>query len=352
MDAKGRHSRRRFLGWSVGTLAVLTGSTVAAGNQDGGGTTTSGGDQSGADCTPANATDTSTESTSEKTTAQAEGSTSVRVGEIVDGENLSMVVRERTTTESLGEYTNAEAGNEFVVVRMAVKNTSSQYVEFSSFWQSRVKDPENHVYEPSVSTTDHPIQSGVLAPGEVARGDVVFEVPTDAGDLTMQFDFSSFDLFEFDRVTVDLAATAESIADLSQSLAVDVHSSGETASYQDISVTLHGVRREQSLGMFAQTEEGTEYIIPDFEITNNTGEPLTVSTLLQMRVKDHTGLSYSSDVGATSALDTAYSEGSDIASGQSRRGELAYQVPVDTPCLYWVFNFYTLMEPQKAFWSL
>lgn len=352
MILEDAHSRRRFLGWSAGTLAVLGGCVGAAKNQDDGRTNTTTG-SSNIDCTATNATTTSTETSTEETTAQAEASSaSVRIGDVVDGENLSMVVREKTTTESLGEFTNADAGNEFVVVRLAVKNTSGQYVEFSSFWQSRVKDPQNQVYEPSVSSTDHPIQSGVLAAGEVALGDVVFEVPTDAGDLTMQFDFSAFEVFQFDRVTVDLAATAESIADLSQSLAVDVHSPGETASYQDVSVTLHGVRRETSPGQFDQAEEGSEYVIPDFEIANDTSEPLTVSTLLQMSVKDHTGLAYSSDIGATSSLDSAYSEGSDIAPGESRRGELAYQVPTDVPCLYWVFNFYTVTEPRKAFWSL
>lgn len=345
------HSRRRFLGWSAGTLAILGGCTGAAKIQDDENTNTTEGPNT--DCTPTNATTTGTETSSEETTAQGEtGSASVRIGDIVDGENISMVARETTTTDSLDEFTEADEGNEFVVVRLAVKNTSSQYVDFSSFWQSRLKDSQNRVYEPSVSTTDHPIQSGVLAAGEVARGDVVFEVPTDAGDLTMQFDFTAFDLFQFDRVTVDLAATAATVGDLSQSLDVEVHSSGGTASYQNVSVRLHGVRRETSLGEFDQAEEGTEYVIPDFEVTNDTSEPLTVSTLLQMHVKDYTGLAYSSDIGATSSLDSAYSEGSDIAPGESRRGELAYQVPADVPCLYWVFNFYTLTEPRKTFWRL
>ena len=350
MNPEDAYSRRRFLRWGVGTLVVLGGCTGAATQQEDGNSTTAGPDTS---CTTGNATSTdSTTSAAESTTRTEAGTASVRIGDLVEGENLSMVVREATTTDSLGEFSNPDAGNEFVVVRMAVKNTSSEYVDFSSFLQSRVKDSQNRVYDSSFESTDHPIQSGVLAPGEVARGDVVFEVPTDVGDLTMQFDFSAFDLFEFERVTVDLAATAESVADLSQSLAVDVHSPGETASHQNVSVTLHGVRRATSVGEFDQAEDGTEYVIPDFEITNETSEPLTVSSLLQMQVKDHSGLAYDSDIGASSSLDSAYSEGSDIAAGESRRGELAYQVPVGESCLYWAFNFYSLLEPQKAFWRL
>lgn len=344
------YSRRRVLTWSTGSLVLLAGCTATADQEADTTSTTSEGAES--DCAPASTTARDTGTPSEETTTQDGAESSARIGDVVTGENLSMVVRGTTTTESLGEFSNADEGNEFVAVRLVVKNTSDRYVDFSGHWQSRVKDASNRVYDPSIESTDHPIQSGVLAPGELARGDVVFEVPTDAGGLTMQFDFSAFELFELDRVTVDLGAAADSMSDLGQSLDVDVHSPGDAASHQAVSVRLHGVYRESSLGQFAQAEAGNEYLVPDFEVTNESSEPLTVSTLLQMRVKDRTGLAYTSDVSGTTSLDSAYSEGSDIAPGESRRGELAYQVPADQSCLYWVFNFLGVTEPRKAFWRL
>ncbi|KTG10291.1 hypothetical protein AUR64_11985 [Haloprofundus marisrubri] len=263
-----------------------------------------------------------------------------------------MVAREVTKTEKLGEFTEAESGNTFAVVRMAVKNTGSEFVDFNSFLQARLKDDSNHVYDASFGSTDHPIESGILAAGEVARGDVVFEVPKNAGGLTMQFDFSTFDFFEFERVTVNLESKADSIQDLKQSLQVDIQSPGDAVDHEGVSVAVHGVRTETELGSFTQAEDGNEYVIPDIEITNDTGEPLNVSTALQMRVKDGSGLAFMADIGGSSQLSQGYSEGSEIAPGESRRGELAYQLEQGTSPLYWTFNFLNLSNEMKTFWKL
>jgi hypothetical protein len=295
-------------------------------------------------------TDTETSSTETSTAAQ---SASVAIGEVVEDDSLAMVVRGVEKAASLGEFQEAESGNTYVVVEMAVKNkSSSEFVDFSSFWQTRLKDGSNHVYDQTVAVTENPMRSGQLAPGEVSRGDVVYEVPEDASDLSMQFDFSSFDLFSFSRVTVDLSSTASEVADLSQDLAVDVRSPGESVSKQDLTVTLHGSRTATELGSFASADEGTQYVIPDVSVTNNTGEPLSVSIVLQMVVKDGTGQAYTADIGGLSALDKAFAQGSEIAPGETRRGEIAYQVPEDAAELFFAFEFSLLADGDKTFWSL
>ena len=263
-----------------------------------------------------------------------------------------MVVRDVEKTEKLGEFQQAKDGNTYVVVRMAAKNKSGDHLDFNSFLQAKIKDGSNHVYDPSFSATDHPIQSGVLAPGEVTRGDIVFEIPKSAKGLSLQFDFSTFDLFNFKRVTISLDEEAEQVSDLKQSLDLDVRSTGKKVSHGDVTVIVHGVRTESELGQFTSAKDGHEYVIPDIEVTNNTDKPLTVSTLLQMRVKTDTGLSYTADIGGSSSLDQAYNEGSDIAAGESRRGELAYQVKTDAKPLYWVFDFIDFDVEYKAFWKL
>lgn len=280
-------------------------------------------------------------------------SASVVVGELVDGDSISMVARSVKKTTKLGEFQEADSGSTFLVVRFVVKNTSNDFIDFNSFWQTRVKDSENYVYNSSFGSTDHRFDSGYLAPGEVSRGDIVYEIPEDAKGLVLQFDFSAFDFFKFDRVTIDLENEANSAADLTQSLGVDVNTPGKQVSHDEIGVTIHAVRKETELGSFTEADEGHEYVIPDIEITNNTDEPLNVSTLLQMRVKTDTGLSYTADIGGTSSLSKRYSQGSEIAPGESRRGELAYQVPTDARSLYFVFDWYDLADGgHKAFWGL
>lgn len=279
-------------------------------------------------------------------------SAEVPVGEVVEDDTFAMVIRDVSMTSSLGTFQEADSGNEFVVVRMAVLNQSDEFLDFSGFWQTRVKDADNRVYESSFSSTDQRLDSGTLAPGEVTRGDIAYEIPTSASGLTLQLDFDSFDLFKFNRVVVDLEEEASSIGDVEQDLRVDIRDTGESISQDDVSVTVLDVRTTDELSQFATADEGNEYVIPDIEVQNNTDEPLNVSTLLQMRVKTGQGFTYLSDLAGSSELSQGYTEGSEIAPGEARSGELAFEVPTDSSPLYFVFDFYSFRDAYKGFWQL
>ncbi|MGA9400482.1 DUF4352 domain-containing protein [Haladaptatus sp.] len=277
--------------------------------------------------------------------------TIVSVGSVVKDDTLAMVVREVTTEDKLSEFRDAEEGKTFAVIRMAVKNRGTEFIDFEDFLDASVVDGENQTYDPSVSSPDHPIRSGVLAPGEVVRGDMVFEVPKGTHGLSLRLDFESFTSFRFKQVTVSLGKKADSIADLKQSLD-DVLSSGEKASRGSVSVIVHGVRTTKQLNEITDAADGHEFVVPDIEITNGGDERLLVSTLLQMHVKTGAGLAYTADIGASSGLKQPLNESSDIESGESHRGELAYQVETGTKPLYWAFNFLEADEPYKGFWKL
>lgn len=286
-----------------------------------------------------------TDTTESLTTAEA------TVGDVVRGETLAMVVRDVTRTTEIGEFQEADPGNEFVVVRMAVKNiTQDTYLGFSSVFQTTLRDDEDYAYDPTFAVTDQTLASGQLVPGEVTRGDVVFEVPEGASGLAMYFDFEAFDVLDFDRVTIDLESAAASTGDLSMSLGVDVYDPGQTIEYDGLSAALNSVRRESSLGSFTEAEQGNEFLITDVSITNETGEEKSVSTLLQMVVKDGIGFSYSPSISATSQLSRGFSQGSPISEGETRRGEIAYEVPTDASALYWTFEFTLFTEGDKVFW--
>lgn len=275
------------------------------------------------------------------------------VGELVSDESLAMVVRTVTKMRSLGADRTASPGNTFVVVRLAVKNRqSSQFVDFNSFWQTRVTDDANRAYDQVVSVPETPMTRGELAPGEVARGDVVYEVSTDASGLALQFDFDAFDVFSFDRVLVDLETTADSIADVDQSLSVPVHAAGDTVSHGDLTVTMHGARRESELGPRAVADPGMRYVVPDVSVTNETGNPLSVAISIQMVVKDGAGVAYTVDVAGYSQLARKFAQGSELAPGETRRGEIAYRVPVDAETLYWTMDYSLRDTGDKTFWSL
>lgn len=273
------------------------------------------------------------------------------VGEAVQGDSMELVVRSVERTPEIDEYQQADSGNTFVILRMAVKNAADEYANFSSHFQATLENPQGNAYEASFSATDNPLQSGLLAPGEVTRGDLVFEVPEGDSDLTLSMDLSSFDLFNFSRIQVDLTEEASETGNVEQTLQVDVNSVGDSASHEDVTVTVHNVRIESELGEFSQAGDGMEFVIPEIEVQNGTDEELQVSTLLQMAMKTDTGLSFSGSV-SSGQLSQSFSEQQPIPAGDNRRGELAYEVPQDRGQLYWAYNFLNLGSPMKAFWEL
>ena len=334
----------------AGCIAGCTGAEDETG-EDGSGVTTEISTTSQANQDSSDETSTEVEETTTET-EQAQ-SANAQVGEIVEGDNLSMVIKSVEKTTEIGEFQEAGGGNTFVVAELAVKNTTSQdYLNFSGFLQTQLKDSQDYTYEQTVAVTGNTFQGGQLAPGEVSNGDIVYEVPEDASGLTLQFDFQAFSFSEFDRVTIDLSSEASSIGSLSQNLQVDVHNLGESISYENVTVSANSIEFAESLGDFAEAEDGMEYAIIDITTENGTQEELSISMLLQMKMKDGQGNSYGINITALSSLDRPYNESQPIAPGESRRGQVAYEVPQDASQLYWTFEFTLWVEGDKTFWQV
>lgn len=334
-------SRRRYV--LTGTIALAAGGFAGCGESDtGNGDGNSGG---------GNGNDSGNGGDDGDTGSGGGETANAIVGEVVEGDDMELVVRSVERTPQIDEYQEADDGNTFVILRLAVKNKADDFANFSSHFQATLENPDGVAYEASFSVTDNPLQSGLLASGEVTRGDLVFEVPEDDTDLTLNMDLSSFDLFSFSRIEVDLTEEADSAGDVEQSLNVDVNDVGSSVTHEDVSVTVHGVRTETELGEYSQAEEGFEYVIPDIEIENGQDEELRVSTLLQMAMKTETGLSYSVSMDS-GQLDQKFSEQQPIAAGDNRRGELAYELPQDREQAFWAYNFLEFSNQMKAFWRM
>lgn len=295
---------------------------------------------------------TSTSSTDTDTEAPTTQVAEATIGQVVKDDTLAMLVTGVSKTKKIGEFQEAEDGNTYVVIDLGIKNTtSSEYISFSGLLQTRLKDSEGYTYDQTFAATGRNLDGGQIAPGEVSRGDVVFEIPEDAAGLLLQFDFQGFSLFKFSRVEVDLTKEADSSGSLNQDLQVEVFEPEKTVKFADTQVTMNGVETGTKLGSFAEAQEGNEFVIVDITTTNNTDEELTISTLLQMLLKDDEGFNYPLSITATSQLDRSYEQGSPLASGETRRGKVAYEVPTGTKPLYWVFEFSIWVEGSKTFWQ-
>lgn len=97
--------------------------------------------------------------------------------------------------------------------------------------------------------------------------------------------------------------------------------SGETFQVSDVEIGLIGVREGEN-EVFA-AEEGNMYIVAEFQVTNTSSEPYTLSTLLQFDMIDVDGTEYSISIfpEMSEMLD------GDIPAGQTKRGEVGFEVP-------------------------
>lgn len=274
------------------------------------------------------------------------------VGDLIDGGDMHLVVENFQRGVDLGDFADPDSGNEFATVLVALKNVSDDFASVSNLLQTRIRDEEDYSYEQTFFGGEQPtFNDGQIAPGEVERGAINFEIPNDASGLELAWDFGSGLFTELNRAIINLEEEGDTHV-LEQGLQTDVHDVGTTIEFGGTQVSVNEVRVEDELGMFAEPDSGNEYVIVDISVENQTGEEQRISTILQMLVKDGEGWSYQEDFSATVELDRDFDEGSPLADGETRRGEVVYEVEEGLSPLYWVFEFSLWTEGDRTFWQL
>jgi hypothetical protein len=297
----------------------------------------------------------------------------VTVGDLVERDGLALVVEQFQRGVSLGEYQTPPAGHEFAQAVLAVKNTADEYLSLTELFQAQVHDAtlrdgdktatattatggsgDSATYDQVTRHSDvATFTDGQLAPGEVLRGTIPFAVPVDAGPLALTLDVSSAGVFgSLERIVVDLQSRPDTAHSLSQSLQVTVHDPGDTVARDGLEVSVTDHQRTTSLGAGLSASADTEYVVADVTVTNTGADSQWVSPMLQMVLKDADGYTYHELLAATAILETPLREGEPLAAGETRRGQVAYEVPTDISTLYWVFEFALFTTGDKTFWQL
>jgi hypothetical protein len=158
---------RRLL--SYGGAFVLTFLVLAcgSGSPTGGGATPSGG---------------STTSAPEATAAPAGPA---RVGDRVESGGVTLTVVKVEKKAELSQFQKAKAGNTFVVAEVLLENVSADKAPHNPFY-FRVKDADGFEYNTAIGA-DQSLQSGDLAKGDKARGNVAFEVKEASKGLVLEY---------------------------------------------------------------------------------------------------------------------------------------------------------------------
>ena len=84
-------------------------------------------------------------------------------------------------------------------------------------------------------------------------------------------------------------------------------------------------------------DAGSMYVAVELLFVNQSDSPATVSTLLQMALKDSTDRQFTLDLGAQTASKSGALDG-ELALGEKLRGQVAFEVASDAEALVFVFD--------------
>lgn len=269
---------------------------------------------------------------------QPPAQTTFAIGDIIDFDDTSMVVLGWSSPPG-DDFTQPKDGNKFVVVDLLFVNTGSTADSISTMLQTELKDSTSQVYNidfgaSTVSGSSSP--DGEISPGERVRGSVGFQTPQDATGLQFVFDGS---IFGADRIFVDLGdepISVEAPAEIAGETAMTTFEVGDIIEIGDLVLVVNSVTFPAG-DDFNQPDDGKKFVAVDLSITNNTDSAQAVSSMLQMNLKDATGQGYSIDLTALVATGGTSPDG-ELAPGETIRGQVGYQVPVDVQGLVFVFD--------------
>ncbi|MBH2007299.1 DUF4352 domain-containing protein [Candidatus Saccharibacteria bacterium] len=124
---------------------------------------------------------------------------------------------------------------------------------------------------------------------------------------------------------------------------------GETASFDDKSITITDVQRNYDTGnQFAQPESGKEFVLVTVEMANNSKNSMDYNTF-EFKLQDSNGVQLNESF-------TALSEGKlnsgSLAPSGKVTGKLAYEVPKDDAGLKLLYQSFSFFSNKAVTFSL
>jgi hypothetical protein len=303
---------------------------------------------------PTTSEETSTPEPEGESTAESEASPTAHLGERVTVGDLTVVVTGVRLVDDVvvgpdGEVVEAAAGRSYAVADVAVQHSGGGgVVEVDDALTVEVVDGTGEPSDvvPAAEPMARVVTAARLAPGEVVRGDLVYDVDRAAEKLVLAFGSATDD----ERVVVDPTAArpASATTRLVQEPASVVPFS-QTVESAGVEVRLTSLEQGNNLGGFLQSEEGYEVVAVGVTVENHSGRDRTLRPT-QTQLKDQTGRVYEvvpTVVGALNGLDDV-----DVRDGEDHEGEVVYRVEEGASALYWVFDFGEWGENRRLLWQL
>ena len=261
-----------------------------------------------------------------------------KVGDVVAiGDNVLVVLGWENVPAS--DFSAPEAGKKFVAVELLIVNKSQSAMSVSTLLQMSMKDDTGQKYDVDFMASTAiggGSVDGELAAGEKVRGKVGFQVAENAQGLQFVFDDS---VFGTGKIFFDLGAEpvkVEPPAELAGETAQQTYNVGDVIAMGTTNITINEVLYPAG-DQFNQPNAGFKFLVVDITIENLSATAISVSTLLQMSVKDSSSQKYDVDLMASVASGGTTPDG-ELAPGEKLRGQVGFQVPANATGLVFVFD--------------
>ncbi len=279
-----------------------------------------------------------TESSEAEEVETTQGPTTYQVGDVVSIGDTVMVVLGWDSPPG-DDFSKPDEGKIFVIVDLLFVNQSSETNSISSLLQMELKDDTGQKYDLDLMASvasNGSSPDGEISAGERIRGQVGFQVPEDVLGLVFVFDA---DVFGSGKVFVELGDEPIAIdppTDLVGELEQSAFSIGDVIEIGEMTLTVNEITNPPG-DEFSKPDEGHKFLVVDVTFENKSAETQTLSSLLQMNLKDDTGQQYDVDLMASIVSDGSTPDG-EIAPGEKIRGQVGFQVPEDATGFVFVFD--------------
>ena len=237
------------------------------------------------------------------------------------------------------DFFKPDTGKKFIAVELVIVNKGQSSRSISTLLQTSVKDETGQKFDPDFmasSALDGASVDGELAPGEKVRGKVGFQVPETVTKLEFVFDAS---LFGTGKIFIDLGGIPVKIdppAEIQGETTQQTYNFGDTIALGTNTLVVNEVTYPQG-SQFTLPKPGNKFVVIDLTFENKGAEAVSVSSLLQMSLKDSDGNKYGVDLMATTAANGSSIDG-EVAPGEMVRGQIGFQIPESVLGLIFVFD--------------
>ena len=262
---------------------------------------------------------------------------------------LDITVNGVRTSMGHGRY-SADKEHHFVYVDVTFMNYSDNYDLLDGlFW--KLVDGEGNVYRDDfIADLAHSAKTpnGWIVPGGKRRGEIGYEVPKKATDLTWSHavDVLSSDYLDFSLGTSLNEKVTPKADEFLNLPATNLFNIGESVGVGavDLEVTVNNAQASLGKARY-RPNEGNYLVHVDLTFRTQTGDmEWMCAERFEMELLDGAGWAYSSDDVAESTLNDRPLQCWASSQG-TLRGEIVYQVPISASQLMWKFEFGPFIPP-------